>query len=128
MRLILLAVSCSAVLPFASCTTGDEESASKPVPPPSSSSQIPWNKPIPGQGGYWKFLYAADAVDRVAGAQHDVARPDERVERQPERLAHLEVGAAQRRPLRRVEAGVRRLWRRVGGGRQHQDGRAERRR
>ena len=50
MRLIVLAIASSAVLPFVSCTT-DEEPERKPVPPPNTSSQIPWNKPVPGQGG-----------------------------------------------------------------------------
>ncbi len=39
------------VLPLVSCTTGDEEEERKPVGPPSQSSQIPWNRPVPGQGG-----------------------------------------------------------------------------
>ncbi|WP_193212531.1 hypothetical protein [Luteolibacter marinus] len=51
MRLIFTALSFTAILSVCSCTTGDEENERKPVPPQSSSSQIPWNKPVPGQGG-----------------------------------------------------------------------------
>ncbi len=50
MRFALAAFVLSVVLPLASCTTGEEEER-KPVPPQSSSSQLPWNKPVPGQGG-----------------------------------------------------------------------------
>jgi hypothetical protein len=49
MRFALAALVLSAILPMASCTT--EEKERKPVPPQSSSSQIPWNKPVSGQGG-----------------------------------------------------------------------------
>jgi len=48
MRLILAAVAVAVLSP--SCAD-KEETGRKPVPPPSSSSQIPWNKPQPGQGG-----------------------------------------------------------------------------
>jgi hypothetical protein len=51
MRFLLATLAVTAVLPLASCKTGDEEEVRKPVGPPSQSSQIPWNKPIPGQGG-----------------------------------------------------------------------------
>jgi hypothetical protein len=47
MRMILAAVVLAAFLP--SCATQEEER--KPVPPPNTSSQIPWNKPQAGQGG-----------------------------------------------------------------------------
>lgn len=49
MRFALAAIVLSAVLPLSSCTT--EEKERKPVGPQSNSSQIPWNKPISGQGG-----------------------------------------------------------------------------
>jgi hypothetical protein len=49
MRMIFATVVLSAVL--TSCATEDEEESRKPVGPPSSSSQLPWNKPVPGQGG-----------------------------------------------------------------------------
>lgn len=49
MRFALAAFVLSAIVPLASCTTGEEER--KPVPPQSSSSQLPWNKPVAGQGG-----------------------------------------------------------------------------
>jgi hypothetical protein len=48
MRMFLAALALAAFLP--SCAT-DEEEEVKPVGPPSTSSQIPWNKPVPGQGG-----------------------------------------------------------------------------
>jgi hypothetical protein len=47
MRLLLAAIAATLFLP--ACTT--EEPERKPVPPQSSSSQIPWNRPVPGQGG-----------------------------------------------------------------------------
>jgi hypothetical protein len=47
MRLILAAVAVAVLSP--SCA--DKETERKPVPPPSTSSQIPWNKPQAGQGG-----------------------------------------------------------------------------
>jgi len=50
MRFIPAAIVLSAILPLASCTDGEEKER-KPVGPQSSSSQIPWNKPMPGQGG-----------------------------------------------------------------------------
>jgi hypothetical protein len=47
MRTIFAAVVLAACL--SSCVTREEER--KPVPPPNTSSQIPWNKPQAGQGG-----------------------------------------------------------------------------
>jgi hypothetical protein len=47
--MILAAVVLSVFIP--SCATEDDEESRKPVGPPSSSSQLPWNKPVPGQGG-----------------------------------------------------------------------------
>ncbi|HEY1122997.1 MAG TPA: hypothetical protein VGE67_15400 [Haloferula sp.] len=47
MRLILAAVAVAVLSP--SCA--EKETERKPVPPPSSSSSIPWNKPVAGQGG-----------------------------------------------------------------------------
>jgi len=47
MRLILAAVAVAVLSP--SCA--EKEPERKPVPPPSSSSNIPWNKPVAGQGG-----------------------------------------------------------------------------
>ncbi len=49
MRFALAAFVLSGILPLASCTT--EEKERKPVPPQSTSSQLPWNKPVAGQGG-----------------------------------------------------------------------------
>ncbi|WP_035612355.1 hypothetical protein [Haloferula sp. BvORR071] len=53
MRFLLATVIlATTVLPLSSCKTGDEEEQTrKAVPPPNTSSQIPWNKPVPGQGG-----------------------------------------------------------------------------
>jgi len=48
MRKFLAAALLAAFIP--SCATEDDEDR-KPVGPPSSSSQLPWNKPVPGQGG-----------------------------------------------------------------------------
>jgi len=48
MRLILAASLLTLFLP--SCASEDEEDR-KPAGPVSTSSQIPWNKPQPGQGG-----------------------------------------------------------------------------
>lgn len=49
MRKLIVAALFSAFLPLASCNLPEKEK--KPVPPPTQSSQIPWNQPIPGQGG-----------------------------------------------------------------------------
>ncbi|MEK7953158.1 hypothetical protein [Luteolibacter soli] len=49
MRLILAAVAVALLSP--SCVDKEEETGHKPVPPPSTSSKIPWNKPQAGQGG-----------------------------------------------------------------------------
>ena len=50
MRNITAAIlSLGFLLPLASCNLPEKEK--KPVPPPTQSSQIPWNQPIPGQGG-----------------------------------------------------------------------------
>lgn len=46
----LLAVAFFAAL-LPSCVTKDEEETRKPVGPQSTSRQIPWNQPVPGQGG-----------------------------------------------------------------------------
>jgi hypothetical protein len=46
MRLILAAAAIAVLSP--SCA---DEKERKPVPPPSTSSSIPWNKPQAGQGG-----------------------------------------------------------------------------
>ena len=51
MRFALAAIALSAVLPLSSCVTKDDEVKRKAVPPPNTSSQIPWNKPVAGQGG-----------------------------------------------------------------------------
>jgi hypothetical protein len=48
MRLILAAVLLTLFVP--SCATEDEEGR-KPTGPVSTSRQIPWNEPRPGQGG-----------------------------------------------------------------------------
>jgi hypothetical protein len=48
MRMFLAAVVFAAFLP--SCATEDEEDR-KPVGPTSTSRQLPWNQPVPGQGG-----------------------------------------------------------------------------
>lgn len=40
-------LSAVAVLALSSCL---EEPEKKPVPPPSQTSKIPWNRPIAGQG------------------------------------------------------------------------------
>lgn len=50
MRFAFAAIVFTAILPLASCTSGEEKER-KPVGPQSTSSQIPWNKPISGQGG-----------------------------------------------------------------------------
>ncbi|WP_367871537.1 hypothetical protein [Luteolibacter sp. Populi] len=56
MRFLLATLLFTAVLPLTSCKTGDEEEVTrKPVPPPNSSTTLPWNKPIPGQGGGGAF-------------------------------------------------------------------------
>ncbi|MCW1886109.1 hypothetical protein OKA04_15325 [Luteolibacter flavescens] len=47
MRLTLAAI----VLAVLSPSCAEKETTRKPVPPPSSSSQLPWNKPVAGQGG-----------------------------------------------------------------------------
>lgn len=49
MRMILAAAVLAIFIP--SCATTEDEEDRKPVGPPSSSSQLPWNKPVPGQGG-----------------------------------------------------------------------------
>ncbi len=48
MRTILAAVVLAAFLP--SCATKEEE-VRKPAGPASASRQLPWNTPVPGQGG-----------------------------------------------------------------------------
>lgn len=47
-----MALALPLALPLSSCkSTEDEETTRKAVPPPNTSSQMPWNKPIAGQGG-----------------------------------------------------------------------------
>lgn len=41
-----------ALFAFVSCNVSQKEHERKPVPPPGTeTSQIPWNSPVPGQGG-----------------------------------------------------------------------------
>lgn len=49
MRRILIAAALAllATLAIPGCVTPPED---KPVPPPSSSSRMPWNRPQPGEG------------------------------------------------------------------------------
>jgi hypothetical protein len=49
MRMTFAALVLAAFLP--SCATEDDEESRKPVGPQSTSSQLPWNLPKPGQGG-----------------------------------------------------------------------------
>lgn len=44
----LMLCAAFALLGFSSCA---EETDPKPVPPTTETSKIPWNRPVPGQGG-----------------------------------------------------------------------------
>lgn len=45
--LLLMLCAVAGAMCLASCVTPEED---KPVPPTSSTSKIPWNKPRPGEG------------------------------------------------------------------------------
>jgi hypothetical protein len=50
MKIQHLAITLLLGVTLSSCG-GNKEPERKPVPPTSENSQIPWNQPIPGQGG-----------------------------------------------------------------------------
>lgn len=49
MRKLLVVTLIPAFVPMVGCNLPEKEK--QPVPPPSQSSNIPWNQPLPGQGG-----------------------------------------------------------------------------